>query len=639
MNDLLYTVLLVGAKNAGKSTFVNMLLNDNYCQTSQAIETCQINSFTESKVFATSKTVLEQISQSNENYSNNPNDAELIVRDYQVPHIEGLIKPKHRKDDMIGFRIYDTPGTTGTYGPKIRKWIIDNLYRFDLVIYLTDINENFKNDNDFEWLLEEILKFHKSFHSKPKVPVKADLDDQEPGIRPEVMFLVNKCDDMILKNSDFVFHDEDEYQYTKSTTRTLFDTICAKVATINKSTGFVQKITPKPISAFEVSLFKPLRYLSLQESTKRVTRLGEPSFEEGTKRVPRLGDNLENIKYKPDLIKACGIKLFGQNGIKTLPLDKLYKKIIEYGENNNNFKVNLEDCGYSAFFNAFNLPFNREMGSNDHNIYDLFHDQIDYALFSLGNKIDINYIMKIMETFELQTKINKLFPLAKLEVVEDKFQTDFVATVKAILEAEAVVEVYESFLSEWVTLKQIMTKEFLIIFTKMFESANNAINDKLNKIKIDILMKDSNTLDSVEWMKKLLTIEHSSDSIRTIIQTHFDTKSNYHVLEPKDLKQFLQLYGKRDEWIENVFLLSYLRFILKEMKSIGKLTLLQMYLVKTDFASTKYYMIYNLVNYYLQELIAGNIQNICSADYSENIIYEKKLIHIVLVPEFWINDL
>lgn len=607
MYELFYTILVVGAKNAGKSTFVNMLLSDGYCQTAQAVETCQINSFTERKENFSNATIIhDEISRSNLNHMNvRDKNPHLIVRDYFIPPTKGMIKSKYRKEDRIGIRVYDTPGTTGSYGESVKQWIASNIYRFDLVIYVTDINENFNTDGDFEWILKIIIDFHKTYHQN-KSPESRHVD---AGVRPEVMFIVNKCDNMTLtKNDDFVFGDENDSKTrsgtwgseweNKSMTRILFEGICNRVAKINQETGFIQKITPKPMSALEASIFKPFRYDS------------------------------DSVKGKPDLVRACAEKMYGQHSVRSMSVIDLYKKISNDDEN---CKTYLENSGYAAFMNALNLPFQRDLGTTDNNILDLFKDQIEYSLFTVFQMdvMNIEYISKLMDIYEQQSKINKIFTTANVQIVEIAFYQKFTIFAKNLLQNEITNEGYLRFKADFQNIKNLMKDDFISTFAQLFETVINKINDKINQNKLKTLMADMEDLPHVEWLHKLLSIDYASESIKEVIQKRFSNKQNYFMIDSKEFRSLMRLYGKRDDWLDNIFLPNYVRFMLKEIKDIGKLTVLKLQYMHHD-PSHQQMMLFNLLDHYLRIEIDSNIDNICSANYNADVQYERSIIDFML---------
>jgi len=640
---LLYEVLLVGARNAGKSTFGNMLFGEWYSQTSQAIETNHINVFTETKLQAKLDTVkqahvvCEEIKKINT--TSTLENTKMIVRNHYIKKILGVIKNTYRINDNIGLKIYDTPGTTGSHSVEIKKWISENLYRFDLVVYLTDINSNFPKaeQEDLEWILQESIKLHKSFyHSRtPPAPQMTDTSPlvqnswntpkvQEFGIRPEIMFIVNKCDNMILKNGEFFFPDEYSKNNELSDMRFMFETICKRVREINERTGFIQKITPKPMSAKEALISRMVHY-SIDDT---------------------------NAEAYGQIVTECGNKLYGKDIVQKLSNIKLFQKLkLDESE----LKKWMEDCGFRAMCNSFTLPLERELGSPDLDVFDLFSDKIDFSLhvlppFSLINVV--SYIPKLMDIYDLQEKINSVFKeiyLTKnlsegksLRIVSTnlRFRHDFKILVEGVLAKSIDSTDYVELNKTLNYMDNLITSRFLAEFGQIIDYAKSMYSQRMMEKNIDKIMKEGD-LTPKQWLENLFKLNlktgllgnlnslSGSEYLRKIIQEHFNNKSNYVEFTLDELIKLGNIYGTRDKWFDD-FLILYARFTVKNIQSIGKLTILLSYLDRSDFESPQKHLMRNLVNYYLGIQTEGRLEKIMEANYDEDVSFERKIIDLSL---------
>ena len=185
-------VLIVGGVSTGKSTFINSLFIDQFSEMKIKRTTMIPQIYHETKdinAVLNANEIMDNNKKINEKFNNNAeiNSSDPLTElEYFVPRIHDFVNLHNN----VYLNFYDTPGLNDSKTKKIYyEYIEKNLHKFDIIIFMIDIN-NALNTSDETEILELILKGIEHNESEGKTN--------------ELIILVNKCDDMHLDNKILV---------------------------------------------------------------------------------------------------------------------------------------------------------------------------------------------------------------------------------------------------------------------------------------------------------------------------------------------------------------------------------------------------------------------------------------------------
>lgn len=251
-----YNIAIIGTMNSGKSTFIHSLFGEAYCDT-------KINSSMQIPVYYETDRNLVKSSEHGDlirrlNFELHKKLAGKVITEYddigyKVPPIpdlfDGTVLTK------LEHRVYDIPAVNGLNKDKVCKYIVNNYYKFDLVIFVIDINTGLRTVDEIE-----ILKLIRTcnIHTMKLYSKKVD-----------VMLLLNKCDNLIVENKKLKISDGmfESYETAVKIAREI--DVFGYVAMHSSLISYIYRTTK-----YCINKTKPLDYLD----ESYVDRVGQDNF-------------------------------------------------------------------------------------------------------------------------------------------------------------------------------------------------------------------------------------------------------------------------------------------------------------------------------------------------------------------------
>lgn len=277
----LINILVVGTVSAGKSTFINSLFIKKYSdmKLKRTTMTPQIYIGCDKHDAAQ----IKQIKQENERINNilldkSHSDNAITINDikekiYYVPKITFIKLAKN-----VNLAIYDTPGLNDSKTKEIfYQYIENNFYKFDIVVYMIDIYSALNTHDEVDILKMLLLNYKKETLN---------------GKNLRLLCLLNKCDEMYLKNNMIALDDDLQEMYDQAEkiitdeikACDLFDTITFEIIPISCEDSYIYRMvrwnkkTPlddKYINKFGYNEYGKTRWnrLSDEEKKTKITKI------------------------------------------------------------------------------------------------------------------------------------------------------------------------------------------------------------------------------------------------------------------------------------------------------------------------------------------------------------------------------
>ena len=319
-------IAIVGAVSAGKSTLLNTIFAKTYshCKIKRTTMTPQIYYEYDGKSAGKkSKMILEENKAINECLIKKTENNEQISLDdikearYIVPKIYKFTKLV--KD--IYLSIYDIPGLNDARTKDLYfDYIENNFYKFDIILFVVDINSALNTSDEIE-ILTKIISNCKT-------------NRQKYGIYNKLLVLPNKCDEMSLNDWGKLQLEEEH------------DEMLLQIQTQVRQK--VEEIYPQ------------LEYdiMPLSSEDSYIYRILE-----------RNPESELDMKY----LNKFGYMEFGRTRWNKLPLDKK-KQQIQKLMNDWDIESSLKITGFKGFSNTINsylTPENQKMFVNNHIMYEI----------------------------------------------------------------------------------------------------------------------------------------------------------------------------------------------------------------------------------------------------------------------------
>lgn len=214
-------IAIVGPVSAGKSTLMNTLFTNQYSDMKIKRTTMTPQVYFEVNEELNMTTLSHKIKEQNREINQNliqksENNETILYSDiaeskYFIPRVHKLIE----MPPDVYLTIYDIPGLNDSKTKNIYfQYMSNNFYKFDLIIFVIDINSALNTSDEID-ILRNIIENSKN---------NFDNYDTEN----KVIILANKCDNLIL-DKDGTLLMEEEYQEMFNQIKTIVNTEVNKV--------------------------------------------------------------------------------------------------------------------------------------------------------------------------------------------------------------------------------------------------------------------------------------------------------------------------------------------------------------------------------------------------------------------------
>jgi|SaaInlStandDraft_7_1057024.scaffolds.fasta_scaffold10478_3 predicted GTPase len=195
------SIAILGTVSAGKSTLLNNIFVSQYSNMKIKRTTMQPQVYFETDEISSKKKEIENIKIINSLFNKKLIEKTekgdmLTINDiseinYYVPKVHKLINLQ----ENVYLSIYDIPGLNDIKTKDVYfEYINNSFYKFDIIIFVLDVNHAL-NTSDEGHILEMILNNIKQ-------------NKEKYNIKNKLMILLNKCDEMFLKNNKLIMDDE-----------------------------------------------------------------------------------------------------------------------------------------------------------------------------------------------------------------------------------------------------------------------------------------------------------------------------------------------------------------------------------------------------------------------------------------------
>lgn len=293
-----YSIAILGTVSAGKSTLLNGIFAKNFSdmnirRTTMTPQMYQLSNTSREDNYQ--QIVNQNVSLNKEYQKEIWNGEEIVIHDVNFP--SNFIK----NHPNINFRIYDIPGLNDQTTKDIYMgWVDKNFEIFDLAILVVDISSGF-NTSDEVSVLNLIFK---KMVDQPHV---------------NLMILVNKCDEMVFDNGDFMIDEERQEIYQEQVIPTIIDT--ASKWNLNTDRIYTQKFCSRNLFIYrtiilnnfeEIRTFLDDKHLNEMMITEvgRNRWLKMTSTQKEKKILEMLNELREDKECYENNMIHCGYKMF-----------------------------------------------------------------------------------------------------------------------------------------------------------------------------------------------------------------------------------------------------------------------------------------------------------------------------------------
>ena len=199
-----FNIAILGCVNSGKTTLMNSALGAAYSDMKEGRHTMCPQVYTTDKDIKKCKSTTNRIRKLNQEYNKKYLDG-CVNNCEEIHHsVSSLpcIFDTNKYNDTFQIRVYDIPGLNDSSTSKVfHKYVYDNYYKFDFVIFNIDINQGLDTSDPMKILelikeCQDNIKKLYNRHSK-------------------LIVVCNKCDDMSFDDDMLKSNDNHEDMYNK----------------------------------------------------------------------------------------------------------------------------------------------------------------------------------------------------------------------------------------------------------------------------------------------------------------------------------------------------------------------------------------------------------------------------------------
>lgn len=549
-------IAIIGAVSVGKSTLLNSLFVSQYSdmkikrttmtpqvyyEVPEKYEEFTKNGFV-NQIKEKNREINQQLTQKSEN--NQPVTYQDIQEcQYIVPKVHKLVE----LINDIYLTVYDIPGLNDHKTKDIfYQYINQNFYKFDVVIFMIDINSSL-NTSDEEEILSTIITNIKNNKDTHQVDTK-------------LIILANKCDDMNLNKTNNQLSLDDEHNelleqiknFTKTKATELHPELTYSIFSISCEDSYIYRMYD--------------RDPNVEMDQKYVNKFGFNEF--GKSRWNKMSDDDKKHKIKkimkdvnyPDVMKLSGFEYFREELKKILEPHNQYlylKNHLVYQMNqinqNGQLNINPDLNKFKSCLERINeinkhFKINASLSTfyQENNIKKSFDVILDKYLneWNQKNKINEMYLqntcdnnivesIKLKETFELiisyfpdqKTTIDKWFLTPLNDSINKYYQTSISAHTTTFQQA-------------FTNFKYIIKNNWnftVDIIKKMFSNPDLKNQTTENIIKYFDNLKSTKTLNQAEFNQlvfetiKNIYLDLINDSFNEYINQYTPSCYAFHI--------------------------------------------------------------------------------------------------------------
>ena len=344
-------IAIVGCISSGKSTLLNSIFIEQHSNMKIKRDTMVPQVYKETNdetKYKSKEEILKENIAINEKYQVD-SESEFILD--ECDEVEHFI-PKNNNfiemDEEVFINYYDIPGLNDCATKDIYyEWFTKNFYRFDMIIYIVDINSAMNTSDE-----KDILNIIKTNIINMK---------ENEGRDIKLIILVNKCDDLVFTdtitslhiNNEYFTLDDDELDGMYKQIQTVFNNNL-------KDTDIKYEVTP--ISAIDIFVYRHLQ--------------NKPDIELDIKLLNKFGENE-----------------FGRRVWKRMNIEEKKEKIHHHFKDKDNYNEALKNNGF------INMVLTIKNILNDDDQFNIFSDKIKNRLSLLANNINLENVDEIIEKY------------------------------------------------------------------------------------------------------------------------------------------------------------------------------------------------------------------------------------------------
>ncbi len=340
---------------------------------------------------------------------------------YYVPKIKNVFSNTFPKD--VFMTVYDVPGLNdGATKQLYMKYVDDNFYKFDIVVFIVSIQSGLNTSDEVE-ILEHVLNGIKRNKEKYDITTK-------------LIVLVNKCDDMFIENGKVTMNEEfqEMFEQVNKILKAKIDDICPDMNS---------KITRAiPISCEDAYIYRMYQKdVNIKLDSRYVNKFGINEFGRTKWNKMEENDKHEQIKElmsKMDInerMELNGFKLFTKQISVLLNHENQYNYLI------NHMSFSLYDISeftkldisnkISKLFNVNSICKELDSEYGGSKACDVFQNHLNHLLNTYDtniiephiNKITIKNINQVEAILENVTTLKKYFDCDSIKILRLKITT------------------------------------------------------------------------------------------------------------------------------------------------------------------------------------------------------------------------
>ena len=531
-----FNIALFGCVSAGKSTFINSIIQNIYAESRvdkctkcpQIFETNKKVEYTDDVI----TNIKHQIKEINQNLANNFSDDICKEVTMQIPR-DNIFTDFNN----IEFKFYDIPGLNDSkVSEKIYKYLENNFYKFDMIVFCVDVNSGLNTTDE-----HKIIKF-----------IKNKINDMKTIYNRTVKMMVicNKSDNEVSKEEDR------EIQFSNIKKTLLEEGIeCPVLKYSSRYTNY----------------YRSMNTNTFKEDPKLISELGEKIYSEADwdeHKNKSIDEKIELIQKKINKKKDMYLRQSGYSElnkimvqlIKESIFELMYSKIIYYPHQDNfktkyNFIMILDesfDCNYgknkiSDYLDSYieylnkkydttnftvdtvnnvNIMFKKLNELQNIQLRDTDYEKINIIICNL-KKIVAEYKSKLLESIEIESgtivtrlqEIQKSSPDSFTELIKT---LNFVNNVP-IEDLPLMIKYLNDFIDDKNVLYKLYRKKIISycnkhIYSGMIHNYLGKIYNKTNDIKISELkcqieMKPFSDFVQDDYNKLLTNVEQFIETV------------------------------------------------------------------------------------------------------------------------------
>jgi GTPase Era involved in 16S rRNA processing len=199
-----FNIAILGCVNSGKTTLMNSALGAAYSDMKEGRHTMCPQVYTTDRDIKKCKSITTLIRKQNQEINKrliDMNDNSCNEIHHMVSSLPSIFD-SNKYNDSIQIRVYDIPGLNDSSTSDILyKYVNDNFYKFDIIIFNIDINQGLDTSDPIK-ILELIKKCQENI-------------SKIYNRQSKLIVVCNKCDDMSIEDSQLQGNSNHEDMYNK----------------------------------------------------------------------------------------------------------------------------------------------------------------------------------------------------------------------------------------------------------------------------------------------------------------------------------------------------------------------------------------------------------------------------------------